>query len=32
MSDEELAELDKKIEKRKKEMVELYEQFWSQNG
>ena len=32
MTDEQLAELDKKIEKRKKEMSELYEQFWQQNG
>ena len=32
MTDEQLAELDKKIENRKKEMADLYEQFWQQNG
>lgn len=32
MTDEELTELDKKIENRKKEMLELYESFWKQNG
>jgi CHASE3 domain sensor protein len=32
MTDEELDELDKKIKKRKEEMVDLYQSFWKQNG
>lgn len=32
MTDAELDELDKKMEKKKKELIELYDQFWKQNG
>lgn len=28
MTDAELDELDKKMEKKKKELIELYDQFW----
>jgi hypothetical protein len=32
MTDEQLDELDKKMEQKKKELIELYDQFWKQNG